>query len=954
MPIVLGTFRVAHRPADASALRVPAAAADGAPAVALFPACVGPLDQSARRAFIARTQALAAVQHPAWQRILAWGVLADPAGDRPWWVLPVDAVAAAAAVDDFATLRARLVTILDALAAAHAVGALHGALTPEAVAVDAAGALRLALPPIEVGALEPGDDDPTRPTAAPRFTAPEQGDPDPVAQGPWTDLFALGALAWRWSTGVDPFEGATPWARLRAMRQDPLPAFTPRFAVPDGFEVWLRGLLARAPAERPGRAAEVAAALGTLDDADADPPAAGDAFEGLGGEALRAVAEARTSALLWLEGPSLARFAAAVDRAGAATVVAVRCTDVGGAGMGLAAAVAALLGVAGLSADALARRLPAALEARGLPPHTADVGPLCEALTGDGGDDLHDAALLRLLGRLARDRPVLLALESGTRTASGLGLARRVLGLTERPVLAVLEGPIPTDRLALAAAASPLRAHPRTRIGRGVVDPPARIWLDGPAAALTAVGPGVEDAVWAQLAAAIGLADPEAVILELAVAGHLWPVAGGVRLAPGVHGAPPPAVHAAAADALARVGAAPARQAAARVRAGAPDAALALLARAVRRHLARGATLAAADTLDARAAAVEAASLPTHDRHRGIGHVLAARVAAARGEARRAARAAADAERAAQAYGWPDIEAEAGVLAAQGALREGRWRRARRAAEHAARLARRAERPDLAAEADAALAEALAGAGEAVAAVAAFERAAEAWRAVDRPGAAARCLLRHGHQARRWGRPGDAVALAEEARLSAPRDARVQAEAAHLLILAALDRGQVDEAERHATRAAALYEAIGADRAAAEVELLRAPLAFERGDYDGQGARLRSVLRGLEARGDAELLPRAHAIALPTAAARGDWEAWDAHLAGAMPLLDALELAALPVADALQLAGDLALYRWGSGARAARVWRLARAAFRALGLGEAVAATDERLAELEPIDPTRG
>ncbi|MCB9535387.1 MAG: hypothetical protein H6704_03915 [Myxococcales bacterium] len=238
--------------------------------------------------------------------------------------------------------------------------------------------------------------------------------------------------------------------------------------------------------------------------------------------------------------------------------------------------------------------------------------------------------------------------------------------------------------------------------------------------------------------------------------------------------------------------------------------------------------------------------------------------------------------------------------------------------------------------------------------MAAFERATEGWRAAGRPVEAARCLLRQGHQARRWGRPGDAVALAEEARRAVERDAGVQADAAHLLTLAALDRGQIDEAERHATRAAAQYEAIGADREAAAVELLRAPLAFERGDYEGQGARLRAVLRGLEARGDAELLPRAHAMTLPTAAARGDWEAWDAHVVGAMPLLDAVERATLPIADALQLAGDLALYRWGSGARAARVWRLARAAFRALGLSDAVAATDERLAEVEPDDAPRG
>ncbi|MCB9535388.1 MAG: hypothetical protein H6704_03920 [Myxococcales bacterium] len=590
MSVRLGTYRVAHAPTDPAEARLPAVGPDDEAAVAWFPAVVGPLDRPARRAFLARAQALSRVRHRGWPPILAWGVRPDPAGDRPWLVYPAEAGELLAGVDDFAALSATLFALLDVLGAAHAAGALHGALIPGAVRVDATGAPRLALPPLEVGTPQAGEDDPTRPTPAPQFTAPEQGEPDAVALGPWTDLFALGALAWTWTTGAAPFTGPTPWARLRAMRQGSPPPFTPRFPVPDGFETWLRGLLARAPADRPGRAAEVAAALATL----ARPDGASEPAEALpddpGADALRAVAEARAGALLWLEGPDAAAFAQAADRAGAATVVSVRCTDVGGAGLGLAAAVAALLGVDGLSGDALARRLPAALEARGLPPHTADAGPLADALAGAADDDLHDAALLRLLGRLARDRPVLLVLEGGARTASGLGLARRVLGLTERPVLAVLDRPVPADRPALRAAALALRSHPRTRLWRGPAAATAGVWLEGAPAALTAVGPGVEDAVWDALAAALELDDPEAVILDLAVAGRLQPVAGGVRLAVGVDGAPPPAVHAAAADILARHRVAPARLAAARVRAGAPDAALALLARATRRHLARGAT----------------------------------------------------------------------------------------------------------------------------------------------------------------------------------------------------------------------------------------------------------------------------------------------------------------------------------------------------------------------------
>jgi tetratricopeptide (TPR) repeat protein len=80
-------------------------------------------------------------------------------------------------------------------------------------------------------------------------------------QGPWTDLYAVGCLAWRLFTGEPPYEEGSNEAIFGAHLNEPLPEFDPRLGVPEGLEEWLGGMLAKDPLRRFQRAADAAHAL---------------------------------------------------------------------------------------------------------------------------------------------------------------------------------------------------------------------------------------------------------------------------------------------------------------------------------------------------------------------------------------------------------------------------------------------------------------------------------------------------------------------------------------------------------------------------------------------------------------------------------------------------------------------------------------------------------------------
>ena len=91
--------------------------------------------------------------------------------------------------------------------------------------------------------------------------APEQFRGEWRKFGPWTDLYALGCLAWELTTGRPPFDAESVVELAMSHLNEAPEAFVPRMPVPARFEPWVRRLLAKDPMDRFRRAADALWAL---------------------------------------------------------------------------------------------------------------------------------------------------------------------------------------------------------------------------------------------------------------------------------------------------------------------------------------------------------------------------------------------------------------------------------------------------------------------------------------------------------------------------------------------------------------------------------------------------------------------------------------------------------------------------------------------------------------------
>ena len=163
-----------------------------------------------------------------------------------------------------------LLAILDALAHAHARGVVHRDLKPANVLRCGPSDLRPGLKLADFGlAFESGSKVHMTGAGTPAYMAPEQVLRRWWDLGPWTDLYALGGMAWEMITGERPYPGDNPAAVGRAQVEAELPEFVPRFSIPRDTEAWLRELLEKHPSARPQSAAACARdllSLGGVDD----------------------------------------------------------------------------------------------------------------------------------------------------------------------------------------------------------------------------------------------------------------------------------------------------------------------------------------------------------------------------------------------------------------------------------------------------------------------------------------------------------------------------------------------------------------------------------------------------------------------------------------------------------------------------------------------------------------
>lgn len=170
-------------------------------------------------------------------------------------------------------LRDVLFQLLDALSHSHARGVIHRDLKPGNVIVlrnrgqiaQPAGTddFRITLTDFGLAqAVDRGSPADAVVAGTPAYMAPEQLYGLWRDQGPWTDLYALGCLAWGLATGEPPFGRQKKVTEFRDLhlRAKP-PAFKPAHPVPEGFEGWLRRLLEKRPDNRFNRAAEASFAL---------------------------------------------------------------------------------------------------------------------------------------------------------------------------------------------------------------------------------------------------------------------------------------------------------------------------------------------------------------------------------------------------------------------------------------------------------------------------------------------------------------------------------------------------------------------------------------------------------------------------------------------------------------------------------------------------------------------
>jgi serine/threonine protein kinase/tetratricopeptide (TPR) repeat protein len=164
-----------------------------------------------------------------------------------------------------------LMHLLDALGHAHARGVIHRDLKPNNVLVDLNDGSNPVVKLLDFGIARAVDEkkgiaarERNTVTGTPKYMAPEQIKGDWHEEGPWTDLYAIGAMTWQLITGTPPFTGDEDSEIFEAHLEQQLPAFKSRIPVPKGLEDWLRRLLAVKPQARFQRSADAAYALTSL------------------------------------------------------------------------------------------------------------------------------------------------------------------------------------------------------------------------------------------------------------------------------------------------------------------------------------------------------------------------------------------------------------------------------------------------------------------------------------------------------------------------------------------------------------------------------------------------------------------------------------------------------------------------------------------------------------------
>lgn len=245
-----------------------------------------------RDAFQKEIRAVARLHHEGIVIVLDHGVVDEAARDAsgcllregsPYFVMELSTGGTlhSARVREWPALEGILLRLLDALAHAHARGVIHRDIKPGNVLLPGQDDPRKSIKLTDFGTSHASDQGPREGVQEQllgtlQYMPPEQIEGRWRDYGPWTDLYALGCMAWRLAAGRLPFEHSEPRDLLRAHLYADPPPLEPRVPVPPDFEAWLRRLIAKRECDRFQRAAEAAWALRRLGPAR-QPPGWGEA-----------------------------------------------------------------------------------------------------------------------------------------------------------------------------------------------------------------------------------------------------------------------------------------------------------------------------------------------------------------------------------------------------------------------------------------------------------------------------------------------------------------------------------------------------------------------------------------------------------------------------------------------------------------------------------------------------
>ena len=239
-------------------------------------------DQELMSSFRREVRAVASLDHPAIVRVFDFGTVPEPvasatglAAGSPWLAMEhaEGTIGEISGSRTWGELSDLIQQLLGGLAHSHARRIVHRDIKPRNVLVHG-------VKPAEIGS--PGAASPRysltdfgiaqawskvahhAEAGTPGYMAPEQILGDWRSLGPGTDLYALGCLIWRMTTGRPPFEGPSAQAVMATQVSGRLGRLRPNFEVPPGFEEWLRKLLDVSPDRRFQSAADALLALRAL------------------------------------------------------------------------------------------------------------------------------------------------------------------------------------------------------------------------------------------------------------------------------------------------------------------------------------------------------------------------------------------------------------------------------------------------------------------------------------------------------------------------------------------------------------------------------------------------------------------------------------------------------------------------------------------------------------------